>query len=132
MIDFAADFPGLSFASPPTLISIEEIQALWAGFGHMYRVHLAAEGAPFAVMVKTIDLQPGIDINTLSVGDRRRYDSYTCEASLYSSEFASLLLAASCSIPRKLLPGHPSLRVAGCRAKEGQLDRALEKGSPCN
>ena len=77
--------------------SVRKVCGLWAGMGSILEVTVTPPSPPF--IVKLIDC--GDDVSSLS--DRRKRDSYQCEAAFYSAGGpATDLLAAGLAIPRPL------------------------------
>ena len=72
---------GLPAAPTITKVRAKRMCGLWAGMGAVYELVVSADGvADFAIVAKRISLPK----NCSSIGDRRKKDSYDCEAAFYA------------------------------------------------
>ena len=93
---------GLPAAPTITKVRAKRMCGLWAGMGAVYELVVSADGIPdFAIVAKRISLPK----NCSSIGDRRKKDSYDCEAAFYAcgGGFAERLIKAGAAVPFPLL-----------------------------
>ena len=85
------------------VVRVKSIASLWAGMGNVYEITLKTRSAPssseqFSLIAKRVNCPE----HCTSVGDKRKKDSYQCEAAFYERGHAERLLAKGAMVPRPL------------------------------
>jgi len=88
-----ASFPNADIAK----VSMSSVARLWAGMGSIYRVQCFSSSETKILMVKYI--HPRLSSKKLSIGDKRKLDSYLVEANFYEQYAASLIHEHNVPLP---------------------------------
>ena len=106
------ELAGLPKTDPEAISSVHtrSVCRLWAGMGEVVELELACppehHREPVSIIAKCVKWKAEQAAGGLSIGDRRKRDSYVNEANFYKNGHAQRLHAAGCKLPRALTSEH--------------------------